>query len=105
MSQDTPDHPKDERSSVDVNHLAGLARLAVAEGARKQIGTDLHAIIEMINTMQAIDTQGVEPLSHPLDSTARLRFDEVTESPNPTHFQSGAPSTADQYYLVPRVVE
>ena len=43
MSQDTPDHPKDERSSVDVNHLAGLARLAVAEGARKQTGTDLHA--------------------------------------------------------------
>jgi len=105
MSQDTPDHPKDERTFVDVNHLAGLSRLAVAEGARKKTGKELHAIIEMINTMQAIDTQGVEPLSHPLDSTARLRFDEVTESPNPSHFQIGAPSTADQYYLVPRVVE
>ena len=105
MSQEAPDHPQHEGTSVDVGHLAGLARLAVAEGEQKQIGTDLHAIIEMINTMQAIDTQGVEPLLHPLDSTARLRFDEVTESPNPTHFQSGAPSTADQYYLVPRVVE
>ena len=105
MSQEAPDHPQHEGTSVDVGHLAGLARLAVAEGARKQIGTELHAIIEMINTMQAIDTQGVEPLSHPLDSTARLRCDVVTESPNPMHFQSGAPSTLDQYYLVPRVVE
>ena len=82
-----------------------LQDLPLQKAHEKQIGTELHAIIEMINTMQAIDTQGVEPLSHPLDSTARLRCDEVTESPNPTHFQSGAPSTADQYYLVPRVVE
>jgi aspartyl-tRNA(Asn)/glutamyl-tRNA(Gln) amidotransferase subunit C len=92
MSQEAPD-------------LAGLARLAIGDDASTQIATDLHAIIEMINTMQAVDTQDVEPLSHPLDSTARLRCDEVTESPNPTHFQSGAPSTVDQYYLVPRVVE
>ena len=105
MSQEAPDHPQHEDTSVDVGHLAGLARLAIGDDASTQIATDLHAIIEMINTMQAVDTQGVEPLSHPLDSTARLRCDEVTESPNPTHFQSGAPSTVDQYYLVPRVVE
>jgi aspartyl-tRNA(Asn)/glutamyl-tRNA(Gln) amidotransferase subunit C len=55
--------------------------------------------------MQAVNTEGIEPLSHPLDTTARLRSDEVTEKPDPEHFQRGAPATADHYYLVPRVVE
>ena len=105
MSQEAPDHPQHEGTSVDVGHLAGLARLAIGDDASTQIASDLRAIIAMINIMQAVDTQGVEPLSHPLDSTARLRSDIVTESPNPLHFQRGAPSTLDQYYLVPRVVE
>ena len=105
MSQEAPDHPQHEGTSVDVGHLAGLARLAIGDDASTQIASDLRAIIAMINIMQAVDTQGGEPLSHTLDSTARLRCDVVTESPNPMHFQRGAPSTLDQYYLVPRVVE
>ena len=71
MSQDAPDHPNHERNSVDVDHLAGLARLAIGNDASTQIATDLHAIIDMINTMQAVDTQGVEPLFVRHDGVSR----------------------------------
>ena len=99
MSQEISD------DAIDVAHLAGLARLALDNSARSQVGEDLQSIMAMLDAMQAIDTEGVEPLSHPLDASARLRADVVTESPDPEHFQQNAPSTGDHYYLVPRVVE
>ena len=91
--------------TIDVAHLAGLARLALDECAQAQVSDDLKSIMAVIDAMQAINTDGVEPLSHPLDASARLRADVVTESPDPEHFQQTAPSTGDHYYLVPRVVE
>ena len=105
MSQEPTADPEGESKEIDVGHLAGLARLAINVAARANIADDLQAIIAMIDAMQAVDTEGIEPLSHPLDTTARLRSDEVTEKPDPEHFQRGAPATADHYYLVPRVVE
>ena len=105
MSQKPTADPEGESNEIDVGHLTALARLAIHGDASAKIADDLQAIIAMIDTMQAVNTDGVEPLSHPLDTTARLRSDEVTEHPEPAHFQSGAPATADHYYLVPRVVE
>tara|TARA_Y100000991_G_scaffold205308_1_gene181512 strand:+ start:343 stop:660 length:318 start_codon:yes stop_codon:yes gene_type:complete len=105
MSQKPTANPEGETIEIDVGHLAGLARLAINGAANVKIAEDLQAIIAMIDTMQAVNTEGIEPLSHPLDTTARLRSDEVTEKPDPEHFQRSAPATADHYYLVPRVVE
>ena len=105
MSQEPTADPEGESKEIDVGHLAGLARLAINGAASEKIADDLQAIIAMIDTMRAVNTEGIEPLSHPLDTTARLRSDEVTEEPDPEHFQRGAPETADRYYLVPRVVE
>ena len=105
MSQEPTADPEGESNEIDVGHLAGLARLAINGAASAKIADDLQAIIAMIDTMQAVNTDGIEPLSHPMDTTARLRGDEVTEKPDPEHFQRGAPATADHYYLVPRVVE
>ena len=105
MSQKPTANPEGETKEIDVGHLAELARLAINGAANVKIADDLQAIITMIDTMQAVNTEGIEPMSHPLDTTARLRSDEVTEKPDPEHFQRGAPATADHYYLVPRVVE
>jgi len=91
--------------SINIKHLATLARLSLDEKAVATATQDLHKIIEMIDTMQAIDTEGVEPMAHPLDATQRLRDDVVTEEVDAARFQANAPSTAEGYYLVPRVVE
>lgn len=90
---------------IDVAHLAALARLAMDEKTASAVAADLQSIVTLIDAMGTVDTQGIEPLSHPFDGTARLRTDEVTEYPEPERFQRNAPATSDQYYLVPRVVE
>lgn len=91
--------------NINIPHLATLARLSLDEDARLKAEQDLHSIITMIDAMQAIPTQGVEPMAHPLDAIQRLRADEVTEQVARDAFQSVAPETAEGYYLVPRVVE
>ena len=59
----------------------------------------------MIDAMQSVDTEGIEPLSHPLDSEQLLRADVVSETDSREAFQNNAPKTEDGYYLVPRVVD
>ena len=91
--------------SINVNHLAKLARLKLDPDATAHAEADLHNIIGMIDQMQAIDTEGVPPMAHPLDTTQRLRDDKVTEQVDAATFQTVAPATEEGYYLVPRVVE
>ena len=91
--------------TINISHLATLARLSLDDAAARRAEADLHNIIGMIDQMQAMDTEGVEPMAHPLDATQRLRADEVTEAVDVEHLQACAPDTEDGYYLVPRVVE
>ena len=59
----------------------------------------------MINELQAVDTTGVEPMSHAQDVVLPLREDKVTETDRHADYQRVAPAVEDGLYLVPRVVE
>jgi aspartyl-tRNA(Asn)/glutamyl-tRNA(Gln) amidotransferase subunit C len=92
-------------AGIDIKHLSRLAQLALTEAEQTAALEDLQRIITMVDQMQAIDTDGVEPLAHPLDADQRLRADVVTENVDRDLYQKGAPATRDGLYLVPRVVE
>ena len=92
-------------SDIDIHHLSRLAQLELTEAEATAVTRDLTRIIAMVDQMQAMDTEGVQPLAHPLDSQARLRPDDITETVDREALQKGAPETADGLYLVPRVVE
>ncbi len=55
--------------------------------------------------MQAVDTTGIEPMSHAMDLVQRLREDKAVEPDRREAFQAIAPAVEDGLYLVPRVVE
>ena len=90
---------------IDISHLAGLAQLRLTGAERDAVAADLERIIGMVDQMQAMDTEGVAPLAHPLDTHAILRPDVVTEAVDRELYQAGAPATENGLYLVPRVVE
>lgn len=92
-------------SAEDVRGIARLARLSIATEDIPAYASQLSAILEFVAQMNAIDTAGVEPLAHPLELSARLRPDTVTETDERTRLQAGAPETADGLYLVPQVIE
>ena len=89
----------------NVQRIAHLARIEIEPREAEQVLAQLSGIFELIEQMQAVNTDGVEPMSHAQDLILRLREDEVTEADQRELFQSLAPQTEAGLYLVPKVIE
>jgi aspartyl-tRNA(Asn)/glutamyl-tRNA(Gln) amidotransferase subunit C len=89
----------------DVRRIAALARISVSDAEAGQVLGQLSGIFSLIEQMQAVDTDSVEPMSHAQALALRLREDRVTEPDQRAQFQSLAPQVEDGLYLVPKVIE
>lgn len=99
--------------SLDLTDVKRLARLAQLDLNDEQAGKTLdklNGIFALVEQMRAVDTRGVEPLSHPIaayqDNIALpLREDRATEPDRRDEYQQVAPAVQDGLYLVPKVIE
>jgi aspartyl-tRNA(Asn)/glutamyl-tRNA(Gln) amidotransferase subunit C len=94
----------------DVKRIANLAQLEMSESQASTALEELNGIFALAEQMQAVDTSGVTPLSHPLAAhmnniALRLREDVATEPNRRDDYQKVAPKTEDGLYLVPKVIE
>jgi len=89
----------------DVKRIAGLARLATSETESTSMLDQLNGIFGLIEELQAVDTSGIEPMSHAQEVVLRLRDDVVTEADQHELFQAHAPQVEAGLYLVPKVIE
>ena len=92
-------------SDDQVRRLARLARLALRPEDSAPVVDRLNRVLGLIDQLRAVDTKGIEPMSHALDVVQRLRPDEVGGNIDPKVFQAVAPSTEQGLYLVPKVIE
>ena len=92
-------------SLEEVKRIAYLARIEISEAEAVQTQGQLNDIFRLIESMRAVDTEGIEPMSHAQDLMLRLRVDTVTESDQHRLFQSAAPQVEGGLYLVPKVIE
>ena len=72
---------------------------------REKIVQDLDNIIEFVDQLNDADTSNVKPLTNPLEKTAKTRTDKITAKNLKKELLEIAPSSNDDYFLVPRVVE
>ncbi len=89
----------------DVEKIAYLARIQITDAQLDKVTEDLSRILSLVDQMQAVSTEGIEPMSNPLDMVQRLRADQVTEENQRERFQAIAPATEAGLYLVPKVIE
>ncbi|MGM0593390.1 MAG: Asp-tRNA(Asn)/Glu-tRNA(Gln) amidotransferase subunit GatC [Pseudomonadota bacterium] len=89
----------------DVENIAHLARLAISEEDVPAYADNLSSILDLVEQMSAVDTEGVAPMAHPLAMAQRLREDAVTEGNRREHFQQHAPAVENGLFLVPKVIE
>lgn len=89
----------------DVQRIAQLARLAITDDEAARTLAQLNDIFGMIERMRAVDTEGIEPMSHPIGGAQRLRTDAVTDIPDRERNMCNAPARQDGLFLVPRVIE
>jgi aspartyl-tRNA(Asn)/glutamyl-tRNA(Gln) amidotransferase subunit C len=89
----------------DVAKIAHLARLAIEPGQTDALGRELTNILDLVAQMDAVDTDDVEPMAHPLEMAQRLREDEVSEKDQRERYQRTAPAVENGLFLVPKVIE
>lgn len=89
----------------DIQRIAYLARIEINEQEAAATLNKLSGILGLIEQMQAVNTEGIAPMSHSQDLTQRLREDVVTQTNQREAFQAIAPLTENGLYLVPKVIE
>ena len=89
----------------DVRRIARLARIEITPAEAEDVRSKLGGIFELIGRMRAVDTEGVEPMSHALDAVLPVRDDRVTETNRREDYLRVAPAVEAGLYLVPKVIE
>jgi len=89
----------------EVRSIAHLARVGVDDASLTELATDLSTVLELVEQMNSVDTEGVEPMAHPGAAKLRLRADSVSEENQREALQAPAPAAEAGYFLVPRVIE
>ena len=89
----------------DLEKLAKLARLKIADGEHEALVHSLNEILVFVERLNEAEIEDIEPLSHPLDMQQRLRSDEVAEPDASEQLQEIAPDWHDSFYTVPKVLD
>ena len=90
-------------SAEEVRKVADLARLELSEADVETMARQLSAIVDYINQLQRVNTDGVEPLAHALDLHDVFRNDVPDKSLSEDEALANAPARKDNFYCVPAV--
>ena len=92
-------------SKQEVEHVAKLARLELSEREKEQLTDQLSNILTYVETLNSVDTKGVEPTSHVLDIKNVMRDDRGAPSLTQARALANAPEQAAGHYKVPKIIE
>ena len=91
--------------AATVRKVARLARIAVPEERLEPLAKELSGILQWIEQLSEVDTDGVEPMTSAVAATLPMREDVVTDGGDASKVLSNAPRAIDGFYVVPKVVE
>jgi aspartyl-tRNA(Asn)/glutamyl-tRNA(Gln) amidotransferase subunit C len=89
----------------DVERVARLARLTLSEAEKVELTSQLDAILTYMDTLNAVDTEGVEATTTVIPMTSVLREDVVKPGLSQEAALANAPDPADGFFRVPRIIE
>jgi aspartyl-tRNA(Asn)/glutamyl-tRNA(Gln) amidotransferase subunit C len=96
-------------NSQDIARIAHLARLELHPAESERMLSQINCFFAIVEKMRAVDTSGVEPLTHPVaavrDIALRLREDAASEPNAREQNQKSAPAVERGLFLVPKVIE
>jgi len=88
----------------EVLHVADLARLDIDESSIDTFAEQIGKILEYVDTLNTIDTTGVDPTSHAISLNNVFREDDAVPPMDRDEALSNAPEKEDGQFLVPKVV-
>ena len=87
----------------DVRHVAALARLGLDEARARQLVGELNTILDHMNVLAGVDTDGVDEMAAIAPSATLLREDKGPPIPLARSPEAFAPAMRDGFFLVPRL--
>ena len=91
--------------AATVRKVARLARIAEPEEKLEPLARELSAILNWIEQLNEVVTDGVEPMTSAVHVALPMREDVVTDGGDPGKVLSNSPKRAGDFYVVPKVVE
>jgi aspartyl-tRNA(Asn)/glutamyl-tRNA(Gln) amidotransferase subunit C len=91
--------------AATVRKVARLARIAEPEEKLETLAKELSGILNWIEQLNEVDTDGVEPMTTSVHTTLPMREDVVTDGGDPARVLGNAPKSAGNFFIVPKVVE
>lgn len=88
-----------------ISRLEDLARLELSDDEREQLRLDLNDILVMVEKLQELNLEGVDPLIHIGDETNQRRPDEIKGQVDLQDALRNAPAANSSYFLVPKVID
>ena len=88
-----------------VDYGSTLSRLRLPQEEKAKMAGELEQIVTYMDTLNTLDTDGVEPMSHTFPLKNVLRADEVVPSADREVLLSGAPDRDEETFRVPKAVE
>ena len=88
-----------------VRHVAKLARIAMSDAEVEALVPEFNNILQWIEQLAEVDTDGVEPLTAVIDNELRLREDVVDDGDCRDDILKNAPDAQHGFFVVPKVIE
>ncbi len=88
-----------------VERLAELSKLEFEAEEKERIKTDLQKIFDLVEKLNEVDVEGVEPLIYMSDEVNVLRKDEVIANTSKADALSNAPQKDSDFFKVPKVIK
>ena len=92
-------------NKTEIEHIAMLARLSLSEEEKDLFGSQLGSILNYMEQLNGLDTEGIEPTSHVLSLQNVMREDIPAASLPRTEALLNAPSRTEQFFRVPKIIE
>ncbi|HIA48170.1 MAG TPA: Asp-tRNA(Asn)/Glu-tRNA(Gln) amidotransferase subunit GatC [Candidatus Hydrogenedentes bacterium] len=92
-------------TTQDVEYVAALAQLVLDDDSKERLVHEMGDILEYMDKLDELDTEGIEPMMHVLDLANVYREDVVRESLSRETAMRNAPKTDGEFFLVPRILD
>jgi len=88
----------------EILHVAHLARLELDDAAIDKFADQIGTVLEYVDQLKTVDTEGVKPTSHAISLTNAFREDELREHLQTEKVLANAPQQVDGSFVVPKVI-
>jgi len=90
---------------AEVERVASLARLSVSDEEADRLAAELDSLLEYVETLRQVDTDGIEPTSHVIPMATPMRHDRPVPGLDPERALANAPERHGSAFVVPKVIE